>query len=135
MIAGDSQAESQFSAVKRIMRKQNTLGRTYPREVDSVVLSTQRLREHPGLMTVVQALAAYGQARVKALGHGPRDFLTSETNTAWLKLQNIDSAVPEPPACARNHSDSANLKIFLEFFPFPGSLLKSPPNARSATGF
>ena len=79
-------AESQFAAVKRIMRKQNTLGRTCPREVDCMVLSTQRLREHPGLMTVVQALAVYRQARMKPLGHGPRDFLNSDTDSAWLKL-------------------------------------------------
>ena len=80
MIGGDNQAESQFSAVKRMMRKQNLLGRT------AHVLSTQRLRKEPGLKTVLRALALYRQARVRELGHGPKDFCNPDTDNAWLKL-------------------------------------------------
>ena len=80
------QAESQFSAVKRMMRKQNLLGRTSPGDVDFAVLSTQRLRKEPGLNTVLRALALYRQARVRELGHGPKDFCNPDTDNAWLKL-------------------------------------------------
>ena len=66
MIGGDHQAESQLAAVKRMMRKQNLLGRTSPRDVDFAVLSTQRLRKDPGLNTVLRALALYRQARAMA---------------------------------------------------------------------
>ena len=86
MIGGDNQAESQFAAVKRMMRKQNLLGRTSPRDVDFAVLSTQRLRKDPGLNTVLRALALYRQARVRELGHGPKDFCNPDTDNAWLKL-------------------------------------------------
>ena len=69
MIGGDNQAGSQFSTVKRMMRKQNLLGRTArrtsPRDVDFAVLSTQQLRKEPGLNTVLRALALYRQARAR----------------------------------------------------------------------
>ena len=86
MIGGDNQAESQFSAVKRMMRKQNLLGRTSPSDVDFAVLATERLRKEPGLNTVLRALALYRQARVRELGHGPKDFCNPDTDNAWLKL-------------------------------------------------
>ena len=39
-----------------------------------------------GIVTVMQALVVYRQARVHALGHFPKDFLNKEKDSAWLKL-------------------------------------------------
>ena len=86
VVGGDNQSESQFAGVKRLLRKQNLLGRASPRDIDWSVLAAQRLRKHPGIVKVMQALAVYTQARVHALGHPPKEFLNKEKDSASLKL-------------------------------------------------
>ena len=56
------------------------------RSFKSIHAGTQRLRKDPGLNTVLRALALYRQARVRELGHGPKDFCNPDTDNAWLKL-------------------------------------------------
>ncbi|OLP83660.1 hypothetical protein AK812_SmicGene35560 [Symbiodinium microadriaticum] len=86
VVGGDNKAEAQFSAVKRIMRKQNLLGRTSPKMIDYAVLATQRLRRQPGYWTVLKALAVYRRDRVHELGHAPHEFLEPAKDIGWLKL-------------------------------------------------
>ena len=43
-------------------------------------------RKHPGIVTVMQALAVYRQARVHALGHSPKESFNKEKDSAWLKV-------------------------------------------------
>ena len=107
LVGGGSQAESQFAAVKRLLRKQNLLGRASPKDIDWSVLAAQRLRKHPGTVTVMQALAVYRQAREHAPGHSPEEFLNNEKDSAWLLAT---------PPCARHHSHSAFLPNFLDFW-------------------
>ena len=44
-------------------------------------------RKHPGIVTAMQALAVYRQARVHALGHPPKEFFNKEKDSAWLKVK------------------------------------------------
>ena len=55
--------------------------------------SAQRLRKHAGIVTVLQVLALYRQARVHALGHSPRDLVNKDKDHAWLNL----SLLPNTP--------------------------------------
>ena len=85
VIGGDNKAESQFSPVKRIMRKQNLLGRTSPKMIDSAVLATQRLRRE--LRAVLSALALYRKDRVHELGYDPQDFLRQAKDKDWSSCE------------------------------------------------
>ena len=83
-------------------------------------------RKHPGIVTVMQALAVYRQARVHALGHSPKEFFNKEKDIAWLKVEkNVSSttpmrAVPQPQRILAKFSG------FLDLLPDPpGSLLAS----------
>ena len=39
VVGGDNQAESQFAAAKRVLRKQNLLARTSPRDINCCVFA------------------------------------------------------------------------------------------------
>ena len=84
VVGGDNATESEVARTKSQLRRTNALGRQSPATAHVDQLAARRLLKRPGLLTVMQSMAAYRAARVNALGHGPADFLNLNNDSKWI---------------------------------------------------
>ena len=84
IVAGDNEAESEFSRIKRSLRRSNRFGRTSPKYAHIVPLAHKRLSDNGGLNTVLQSVATYRNLRFNHIGWKPSMWCDVAVDKEWL---------------------------------------------------
>lgn len=84
VVAGDNEAEAEFSRIKRSLRRSNQFGRTSPKYAHILPLAHKRLSDNGGLNTVLQSVATYRNARFNHLGWKPSMWCDVAVDKDWI---------------------------------------------------
>ena len=84
VVAGDNEAEAEFSRIKRSLRRSNQFGRTSPKYAHIVPLAHKRLNDNGGLNTVLHSVATYRNLRFNHIGWKPSMRCDVHVDKEWL---------------------------------------------------